>query len=181
MDAVKVSNLFKGVQFDEMEYFMDTQSPHIDTDNWEHRGHYYAKAEGRLDILHKFTTDTARDVFEVHDLLPTSARIQWYEFSPKGKEHYDEGPVEYSILYNYYSEYPVKFQTSTGTFELDNLEAIAYCGSELLHQRLGSEGISICLAFNYARPSNPHFALGEYNGLGYRYNSTEEEVKVNWL
>ena len=54
---------------------MDTESPHIDRANWEHRGHYYAKASDKLDILHKFTTDKARDIFEVHDLLPTSARI----------------------------------------------------------------------------------------------------------
>jgi len=181
MEVVGITDLFKGVQFDELEYYMDTESPHIDRDNWEHRGNYYAKASGQLDILHKFTTDKARDIFEVHDLLPTSARIQWYEFSPKGKEHYDGGPIEYSILYNYYSEEPVTFKSSNGEIKLENLEAIAYCGSELLHQRQATEGISICLSFNYAKPNNPHFALGEYNGLGYGFKSTEEEVEINWL
>ena len=181
MDAVKITNLFKGRQFEELEFWMDTQSPHIDRDNWEHRGNYYAKPAGNLDTLHKFTTDVARDTFEIHNLLPTSARIQWYEFSPVGKEHYDSGPIEYSILYNYYSEEPVKFKTAIGNFELDNLEAMAYHGKDVLHQRQATEGISICLAFNYAKPSNPHFALAEYNGLGYGYKSTEEEVEVNWL
>ena len=45
MEVVGVTDLFKGIQFDELEYYMDTESPHIDRDNWEHRGHYYAKAQ----------------------------------------------------------------------------------------------------------------------------------------
>ena len=181
MNATGVDNLFKGVQFDELEYFMDTQSPHIDSDNWEHRGTHYAKAAGQLDILHKFTTDRARDIFAVYDLLPTSARIQWYEFSPDGEEHYDDGAIEYTILYNYYSEEPVTFLYQNGEFTLQNNDAVAYCGQEILHQRKKTEGISICISLAYAKHNNPHFALGEYNGLGYKFKSTTEEIEENWL
>lgn len=182
MDAVKITNLFKGNQYEEMQYWLDNESPYIDEDNWEKRNNYYAKGSQELQTLHTFTTDVARDVFEQHDILPSFSRVHWYEFSPKGEEHYDEGPVEYTIFYNYYSEEPVVFTSNGGETVLENGEAIAYCGSEAPHFKNKSEGISICLVFNYASPSNPHFALGEYNGRGqYSFKSNSEEVEINWL
>ena len=94
---------------------------------------------------------------------------------------YDDGAIEYTILYNYYSEEPVTFIYPNGEFTLENNEAVAYCGQELLHQRKKTEGISICISLAYAKPNNPHFALGEYNGLGYKFKSTTEEIEENWL
>jgi len=182
MDAVKITELFKGQQLEEIQYWLDMQSPYIDEEMWEKRNSYYAKHTQELNTLHIFTTDLARDIFSEHNLLPSFSRIHWYEFSPKGEEHYDEGPVEHTIFYNYYSEEPVVFSHNGEKITLENNEAIAYCGKEFPHYRNESEGISICLVFNYASPSNPHFALGEYNGRGtYRFKSNKEEVEVDWL
>jgi hypothetical protein len=181
MEVVKVTDLFKGNQLEELRYWLDNQSPFVDSQNWIKKSTYFSKSCREITVLHNYLIDKARDVFEVHNLLPTVSEIKWYEVSPPTLEHIDFGPESYTILYNYYSEDPISFSHNNSEVILENEEAIAYNGN-FPHSRKKTEGISICIAFNYAVPSNPHFVLAEYNGRGnYDYKSMKSEVEVNWL
>lgn len=181
MEAVKIVDLFKGNQLEEIKYWLDNESPFVDPDNWNINVNHYEKKCSELDTLHISTTDRVREIFAVHNLLPTFSRIMWYDKSPEGEQHIDTGATEFTVLYNYYSEDPVIFYYDGVEIQLENEEAIAYCGTNRIHNRNESDGISICLGFNYAVPSNPHFVLAEYNGNRFQYKSNRDKVDVDWL
>lgn len=181
MDAYKVDNLFKGNQLEEMRYWLDNENPFIDEDNWIKKRNHYFKSCYEVDVLHNFLLDTAREIFAVHNLLPTIAGIKWYEESPPTIEHIDFGPAQYNILYNYYSVEPITIVHNDEEMTLNNEQAIVYSG-DFPHSRKKTDDISICLSFGYNTPDNPHFALAEYNDRGnYIYKSNRPEVEVDWV
>ena len=54
---------------------------------------------------------------------------------------------------------------------VQNEEAIAYNGQEFEHYVKDNTGLSVCLYFNFARPDNYHFALGQHTKQGYQFPS----------
>lgn len=134
MDAVKITDLFKGNQLEELKYFLDNESPFIDEHNWNKKINHYFKRSYEIDVLATYLIDKAREVFEVHNLLPTISGIRWYEESPPTIEHIDFGPAQYNILYNYYSVEPVTITYDNHEIVLENEEALAYFG-EFPHSR----------------------------------------------
>ena len=181
MDVLKLPQLFKGNQLEEIKYWLDNESPFIDEPNWIKKRNHYFKNCYEVDVLHSYLIDIARETFEVHNLLPTVAGIRWYEESPATLEHIDYGPSKYNILFNYYSVEPIVLTHDGLEVVLENEEALAYSGN-FPHSRKKTDEISICLSFGYNTPDNPHFALAEYNDRGnYIYKSNKPEVEVNWL
>lgn len=184
MNAVKIFDLYKGQQLEEMKYWLDNESPYYDDSGWRQSpdGTYMVKMCNELNMYHNYITDTAREVFAVHNLLPTFSTISWYQ-ERKMRSHTDSGPVEYTILYNYFSEQPLVLEYNGDEIVIENEEAIAYNGNQFPHYVKSDTGVSICLYFNFAKPSNYHFALGQHTKQGYKFPSgrAESEVDIDWL
>ena len=186
MDAVKITDLFKGNQLEEIRYWLDWETPANNDETWINTNHgEWTKMCAELNTLHTFTTDIARDVFSVHNLLPTFAAAKWYENEGHiYDQHIDQDPVQYTIVYNYYSEKDWKIKYSDQEYSLDNEEALAYCGSEFEHGRLKNPGgLTIALYFNYATPNNHHFIFGEYSSGQpiYKSGRTFNEIEIDWI
>lgn len=185
LDAVKITDLFKGNQLKELESWLDLETPYESNSNWLRSpdGSHMVKSCEELNTYHKVLTDKAREVFAVHDLLPTFSNINWYEPNVKKELHFDTGETEYTILYNYFSDDKLVFTYNNHQLELEQGEAIAYCGSEFEHMVGSSKGVNIRLNFNFARPNNYFFVLGNHTKKGFEFPSgrIEEEVGIDWL
>lgn len=185
MDAVIIPELFKGNQLEEVRYWLDYETPHNNDGTWLESPFRTSKVKmcKELDMLHVSLIDKARDIFSVHNLLPTFSTINWYEDTTDIRKHFDDGPVEYTIMFNYFSETPLEIIYGKEKIVLDNEEAIAYNGAEFEHYRNNNGSISIGLYFNFAQPNNYHFALGNYTNGGIEFPSQRhvDEVDVNWL
>lgn len=184
MNAVILTELFKGNQLEEIRFWMDNESPYFPNSGWERSidGSHMIKMCGELNMLHMWLTDTARDVFAIHNLLPTFSTLSWYQERPLNK-HYDTGPVEHTILYNYFSERELVLEYDGQELIVPNEQAIAYSGQQFEHYVKSDTGISICMYFNYASPDNHYFALGQHNKQGHSFPSgrQEHEVVKDWL
>jgi hypothetical protein len=185
MDAVVIPDLFKGNQLEEMRYWLDSETPYNNDDTWfkKNTGHM-VKMCPELNTLHTYTIDKAREVFDVHDLLPTFATLNWYEFDQQHPVHKDTDPVEYTIMYNYFSENTWKIDIGGHIIELGNEESVAYHGSKQNHSRLNNPGgITLALYLNYATPSSYHFILGEYSTGNAQFPSGRHfsEIEKDWL
>ena len=88
-----------------------------------------------------------------------------------------------TILYNYFSDDKLIFTYNEDHLELEQGEAVAYCGSEFEHMFSSSKGVNIRLIFNFAKPSNYFFVLGNHTKEGFEFPSgrIESEVGVDWL
>ena len=185
MDAIIINDLFKGNQLEEMRYWLDNETPYDENQVWErHESGLMKKSCNELSMYHIFALDKAREVFEVADLLPTFATINWYEADAHYPIHKDTDPVEYTIMYNYYSEHGWNINVNGREITLDNETAIAYNGQATDHGRLNNPGgVTVALYFNYAKPSNYHFALGEFSGGQPTFPSGRHftEIEKDWL
>ena len=185
MDAIIVTDLFKGNQLEEMRHWLDNETPYWDDDTWERASSGVMKKRcAELNMYHISTIDRAREIFEVHNLLPTFASLNWYQEDNHHPIHKDSDPVEFTIMYNYYSDTEWNININNSDYVLENETAIAYCGSEQEHGRLQNPGgVTVALYFNYAKPDNYHFALGEYSSGEVMFPSRrhEFEVQKDWL
>lgn len=185
MNAVIITDLFKGNQLEELQSWLDLETPYEDKSKWAKSpdGTHMVKMCNELNTYHTVLTDKARDVFQVHNVLPTFSTINWYEPYVIKDTHYDSGPVEYTILYNYFSEHPLKLKYNNEEILLEQGSAVAYQGSQFEHTVEGVEGVSIRLNFNFATPNNYFFVLGNHTANGFDFPSgrPENEVEVNWL
>ena len=185
MNAIKITNLFKGNQLKELYAWLDMETPYDNNSEWQRSpdGLHMVKMCNELNTFHKVINDEARDIFAVHNLLPTFATVNWYEPNVESKIHYDSGPVQYTILYNYFSEYPLKLEYNNEEIILEQDEAVAYQGSEFEHIVKGVDGVSVRLVFNFATPDNYFFVLGNHtiNGFEFPSGRSENEVEKNWL
>ena len=185
MDAVKITDLFKGNQLEEIRYWLDWETPANNDDTWINTNPgEWTKMCAELTTLHLFTIDKARDVFGVHNLLPTFSTIKWYENEGFDyKKHFDSDPVEYTIVYNFYSEKVWDIEYNGFKYNLENEEALAYCGSQFEHSRLQNPGgLTIALYLNYATPDNYHFIFGEYSSGEPTFKSGRNinEIEKDW-
>ena len=184
MNAVKLHEIFKGNKLEEMKYWLDNESSYYEDSKWVESpdGSHMVKQCNELNMYHNSLIDVAREAFAVHDLLPTFATLSWYE-NRKSNSHNDTGPVEYTILYNYFSENELVLEYKGQQIVVQNEEAIAYNGQEFEHYVKDNTGLSVCLYFNFARPDNYHFALGQHTKQGYQFPSgrSESEVIKDWL
>ena len=183
MDAYVVDNLFKGNQLEEMRYWMDYESPHNGSwDNSPDRTHHIKMCE-ELNTFHKVLTDKARDIFAVHNLLPTFSTISWYEGGVAKVPHLDSGPVEHTIMYNYFSQEPIQITVDDETLEVKNEQAVVYSGSTFKHSVSPVNGVSIRMHFNFAAPDNYFFIIGNHTNNGFEFPSgrMESEVGKDWL
>ncbi len=183
MDAYIVDNLFKGNQLEELKYWMDHESPHNGSwDNSPDRTHHIKMCE-ELNTFHKVLTDKARDIFAVHNLLPTFSTISWYEGGVAKVPHLDSGPVEHTIMYNYFSQEPIQITVDDETLEVKNEQAVVYSGSTFKHSVSPVNGVSIRMHFNFAAPDNYFFIIGNHTNNGFEFPSgrMESEVGKDWL
>lgn len=183
MDAYIVDNLFKGNQLEEMKYWMDHESPHNGSwDNSPDRTHHIKMCE-ELNTYHKVLTDKARDIFAVHNLLPTFSTISWYEGGVAKVPHFDSGPVEHTIMYNYFSQEPIQITVDEETLEVGNEQAVVYSGGTFKHSVSPVNGVSIRMHFNFAEPDNYFFIIGNHTSNGFEFPSgrMEHEVGKDWL
>ena len=185
MDAVKITELYKGNQLEELQAWLDMETPYDDNSNWNRSpdGSHMVKMCEELNTLHKMLTDKARDTFAVHNLLPTFATINWYEPGVQKNMHYDNGPVEYTILYNYFSDNELELIYNEEKLTVAQGEAVAYVGSDFEHMVTATNGVSVRLNFNFAKPDNYYFVLGNHTVDGFQFPSgrTEQEVDRDWL
>lgn len=185
MNAVIITDLFKGNQLEELQYWLDMETPYQENSNWQKSpdGLHMVKMCNELNTFHKVLTDKARDVFAVHNLLPTFATINWYEPNIQSQTHFDSGEVEYTILYNYFSEEPIILKYNEQKIILEQGCAVAYQGSEFEHKVEGVNGVSVRLIFNFAKPDNYFFILGNHtiNGFEFPSGRIEDEVGKDWL
>ena len=80
MEAVIIEDLFKGNQLEELRHWLDNETPYWDDQTWERSpSGVMKKTCPELNTYHIATIDKARDIFAVHDLLPTFSTL--YEFS----------------------------------------------------------------------------------------------------
>jgi hypothetical protein len=184
MDAIIITDLFKGNQVEEMRHWLDNESPYYDDQTWErHESGMMKKTCPELDMYHTFSIDKAREVFDVSNLLPTFATLNWYESEANYPIHKDADPIEFTILYNYYSESGWNMNVNGSDIVLADEEALAYHGQQTDHGRLENPGgVTVALYFNYARPENYHFALGEFSGGEPVFPSGRHytEIKKDW-
>lgn len=184
MNAVKLNEIFKGNKLEEMKYWLDNESPYYEDSKWKESpdGSHMVKQCNELNMYHNSLIDVARETFAIHDLLPTFATLSWYE-DRKTNSHHDTGPVEHTILYNYFSENELVLEYQGQEIVVQNEEAIAYNGQEFEHYVKNNTGLSLCLYFNFARPDNYHFVLGQHTKQGYQFPSgrSESEVIKDWL
>lgn len=185
MNAVIITDLFKGNQLEELQSWLDMETPYQQNSNWQKSpdGLHMVKMCNELNTFHKVLIDKARDVFAVHNLLPTFATVNWYEPNVQNETHLDNGEVEYTILYNYFSDSPLKLKYNNEEILLEQGCAVAYQGSEFEHTVEGVEGVSVRLNFNFAKPDNYFFVLGNHTVNGFEFPSgrPENEVETNWL
>jgi len=185
MEAVIVEDLFKGNQLEELRHWLDNETPYWEDQTWErsHNG-VMKKTCAELNTYHIATIDKARDIFAVHNLLPTFSTLNWYEQDTNHAIHKDTDPIEYTIMYNYYSDESWNININGQNYKLENETAIAYYGSQQDHGRLENPGgVTVALYFNYAKPDNYHFALGEHSSGEVMFPSRrhEFEVEKDWL
>jgi hypothetical protein len=185
IDAVVITDLFKGNQLKELESWLDFETPYEQESNWLRSpdGSHMVKMCEELNTFHKYLIDKARDVFAIHNLLPTFSTINWYEPNVEKEPHIDTGETEYTILYNYFCDDKLTFTYNEHQLELEQGNAIAYCGSEFEHMVSSSSGVNVRLNFNFALPSNYFFVLGNHTNEGFEFPSgrIESEVGVDWL
>jgi hypothetical protein len=183
INAIKISNLFQGNQLEELKYWLDNETPHSSGWNESPDKTHMVKLCEELNTYHKVLTDKSRETFEIHNLLPTFATLSWYEAGVEKSPHIDTGPAQYTILYNYFSEFPLKLSYGDDEILLQNEEAVAYYGGDVKHSVESVDGISIRLHFNFATPDNYYFILGNSTKNGFEFPSgrLENEVEQNWL
>lgn len=185
MNAVLITDLFKGNQLEELRYWLDIETPYDEDGDWQRSpdGLHMVKMCNELNTFQNVIIDKAREVFAVHNLLPTFSTVNWYEPNVQTNLHFDTGPVEYTIMYNYFSESPLKLTYKEEQIEVPNETAVAYYGKDFEHSVAGTDGVSIRLNFNFATPDNYFFILGNHtkNGFVFPSGRKEEEVEINWL
>ena len=183
MDAYTIDNLFKGNQLEEMKYWMDNESPHNGTWDNSSDGTHHIKMCEELNTFHKVLTDKSRDIFAVHDLLPTFSTISWYEGGVANIPHLDSGPVEHTIMYNYFSQEPIQITVNDETLTIGNEQAVVYSGATFKHSTTSVNGVSIRMHFNFASPDNYYFIIGNHTSNGFEFPSgrMETEVSKDWL
>jgi len=185
MNALIINDLFKGNQLVELQSWLDLETPYEQKNNWQSSpdGTHMIKMCEELNTFHKVLTDKSREVFQVHNLLPTFSTIDWVEPNVTINSHRDSGPVQYTILYNYFSDYKLELKYKDDLLNLEQGQAVAYEGSQFEHEVNANKGVSVRLYFNFATPDNYYFILGNHtiNGFEFPSGRLEQEVDINWL
>ena len=89
MEAVIIEDLFKGNQLEELRHWLDNETPYWDDQTWERStSGVMKKTCPELNTYHIATIDKARDIFAVHDLLPTFSTLNWYDDPLAQKQSY---------------------------------------------------------------------------------------------
>lgn len=169
MNALKIFDLFDKDLLTQIDFWLDTESPYYDDDTWQPDGpKVYSLSNSYTNTLHKVLLDKARDIFQIHNLLPSVSYLKWIEEGhSKDNSHIDKGPEEHTIIYNYFSEGDFVFTHESEQFVLENNEAIAYSGASFFHHIEQTKGAAIVFYFSFASSDNPYFKFGQYNKDGY--------------
>jgi len=185
MNAVIINDLFIGNQAKELEAWLDLETPYDQSAKWQSSpdNTHMVKTCEELNTFHKCILDKAREIFSVHNLLPSFCTINWYEPGVEKSSHVDIGPVEYTILYNYFSNSPLEFIYNDEKLKISQGQAIAYCGSEFEHMVKECDAVNVRLTFNFASPDNYYFILGNHTKEGFEFPSgrIEQEIGKDWL
>ena len=76
VDAIIITDLFKGNQLEEMRHWLDNETPYWEDDTWERASSGVMKKRcPELNMYHIATLDRAREIFEIHNLLPTFSSL----------------------------------------------------------------------------------------------------------
>ena len=166
MDAIKITDLFDSELVNEINHWLDDESPYYEDGQWHLENGVYKLNNAYTNTLHKLLTDKSREVFAVHNLLPTTSYIKWYEDNSDFSSHIDKGAEEYTIIYNYFSENPIVLEHENQKIEIGINESIAYVGSSNFHKLNDIEGYAVIMYFSFAPVQNLYFKFGQYNGDG---------------
>lgn len=167
MNAVKITQLFSDELNKEIDFWLDYESPFYEDDTWrKESNNLYTLSNTYVNTLHKVLTDKSREVFQVHNLIPSIATLKWIEGHHDEKNHIDSGPNEYTIVYNYFSENNIYITHENEKLKIEELEAVAYDGYSNFHTLNEFDGTALLFYFSFAKPDNPYFKFGQYNDDG---------------
>ena len=154
MNAVKITQLFSDELNKEIDFWLDYESPFYEDDTWrKESNNLYTLSNTYVNTLHKVLTDKSREVFQVHNLIPSIATLKWIEGHHDEKNHIDSGPNEYTTHEN-------------EKLKIEELEAVAYEGYSNFHTLNEFDGTALLFYFSFAKPDNPYFKFGQYNDDG---------------
>tara|TARA_B100000925_G_scaffold81303_1_gene57732 strand:+ start:732 stop:1259 length:528 start_codon:yes stop_codon:yes gene_type:complete len=167
MNVVKITQLFSDGLKEEIDFWLDHESPFYEDDTWiKESDSLYTLSNAYVNTLHKVLTDISREIFQVHNLLPSVATLKWIEGNNDEKNHIDSGPSEYTIIYNYFSEDKIFLTHENEKLEIGQQESVAYEGYSNFHTLNNFEGTALLFYFSFAKPDNAYFHFGQYNDDG---------------
>ena len=190
MEAIILTDLFKGTQKEEVSAYYDLEHPSNDPNNWKQkRNGIWEKTNCNVaKMMHYWMTDRVREVVDDKRLLPSYFCVQFAEnvvATPSDVHIHDSSlPQDYVVEYNHYTQNRWETQVNGEFYNIANETALLYSGSQEHMAMSYNGGIALRIKFYFSYPDNYFYIIGEHQQSGKITVPSQRDVnelKKDWF